>query len=69
MMSTIAERAAEATDLHFVEVRMVVDDECWWYECKAGVSIVVRHTANGTVEYKIPWRQLRAALKRKDQKQ
>ena len=43
----------------------------WWYEDTHGVDIVVtqaalEHGANGTAILTIPWRSIRAALRRKD---
>ena len=49
-----------------------ITDRCWWYEQKDGMSLVVEHThlTTGTrmhtATYLIPWKDIRAALRRKD---
>lgn len=43
-------------------------EDWWWYEEWGGIDVVVtqRATEAGTVIIRIPWRSIRAALKRKD---
>jgi hypothetical protein len=43
----------------------VLAREAWWYEETGGISVYIDR--NGTVSaVKIPWRSIRAALRRKD---
>ena len=47
------------------------DDSCWWYDDPGGINIVKRiEDENGDYvrvdQVTIPWRSIRAALKRKD---
>lgn len=58
---------------HLREDPHKVHQNCWWYEENKGIFIVVEHTdIHGlrlhTQVYNIPWKSLRAALKRKDMK-
>ena len=46
-------------------------DGCWWWEQNDGIRIIVHHTGDDNLyshveDYLIPWRDIRAALKRKD---
>ena len=48
-----------------------ITDRCWWYEQSGGIKIYVENTDDEdkyshTEEYLIPWKHIRAALKRKD---
>ena len=42
-----------------------INPHSWWYEENYGVTIVVEPVTT-TRQIKIPWRSIRAALKRKD---
>ena len=44
-----------------------IDEHTWWYEDPQGVFVYVE-PATEIKTVKIPWRSLRAALKRKDKK-
>jgi len=41
-------------------------DDVWWYEEPKGIYIVVKQQFKTTTDIEIPWRSLRAALRRKD---
>jgi len=41
--------------------------DVWWYEVPSGFRIFTVETT-GVIEIKIPWKSIRAALKRKDKK-
>lgn len=42
-------------------------EDAWWYESNGGIEVVVeRMKFNDTTIVEIPWRQIRAALTRKD---
>ena len=48
-----------------------ITDHCWWYEQQKGIEVVVEHTDDDdlyshTAIYLIPWKDIRAALGRKD---
>ena len=50
-----------------------ISNELWWYEANAGIEVVARFEdkPTGVVIVRIhviPWRSIRAALKRKDKK-
>ena len=44
------------------------DKDAWWYEEEKGICLVVSDPSKdrNTFQFTIPWRSLRAALKRKD---
>lgn len=44
-----------------------IDENSWWYEEPEGIT-VVHNSTSGSVVSIIPWRQIRAALKRLDKK-
>jgi len=44
----------------------LVDDRAWWYEDIRGIVVVVESSKTRLLT--LPWRSLRAALKRKDKK-
>ena len=59
------------SDKHLKPESHRVNNRCWWYEEEEGISIVVEHTDekdkyNHTELYLIPWKDIRASLKRKD---
>ncbi len=44
-----------------------ITEDAWWYEEKTGISVVIYWANQGASQIaKIPWRQIRAALKRLD---
>jgi hypothetical protein len=43
----------------------MIDDHRWWYEENGGITIVCEPHVTTQV-MKIPWREIRAALARKD---
>lgn len=52
-------------DLSPIPLRLKGISDVWWYEEPAGIAVV--HEKLGTVVV-IPWRMIRASLKRKDRK-
>lgn len=44
-------------------------DWAWWYEEKYGICVVVHQGTRGAITLDIPWRSIRAALKRLDKKE
>ena len=43
-------------------------DWAWWYEEKQGICVVIHQGTRGAVTIDVPWRSIRAALKRLDKK-
>ncbi len=55
-------------DLRLIPHKRRKDPDSWWYEEPQGLWVVVQYRDNGLryLHVQIPWRSLRAALKRKD---
>lgn len=43
-----------------------IDDDGWWYEEPKGITVVVHTDTQGAKQVFIPWRTIRAALRRLD---
>jgi hypothetical protein len=52
---------------HLLRSPHTIDDEAWWYEEQRGLCIMVK-SVSSIKELYIPWRLIRAALRRKDRK-
>lgn len=51
--------------------KIVGSNSAWWYEIRVGIEVFIQHHSlnegyKETKRYVIPWRQIRAALGRKD---
>jgi hypothetical protein len=46
-----------------------INEHAWWYEEKNHISVVFHRENQGSQIVEIPWRSIRAALKRLDKKE
>jgi hypothetical protein len=56
---------------HHVKQNGKKRDDVWWYEEKGGIDVVTSYKLDGygyirTIQFRIPWNSIRAALARKD---
>ena len=74
-MSSVEQEARQGvsgmadTDLRRTSHKVRGTKNAWWYEEARGISVIVHRDAiqpSGAAEINIPWRQLRAALSRKE---
>ena len=54
---------------HLKRAPHTINEDWWWYEEPQGICVVHHMGTRGAFTVEIPWRSLRAALKRLDKKE